>query len=93
MAAGGRASVATVVGYSIIRDNGVLVRDPDGLEMPDLDAAGTECQRIIVSVLSEEQMDELASANREFQIEDEIGRTVLTVPFRSTVSMIRAARR
>ena len=79
--------------YFHIRDSGALVRDPEGLELPNLDAARTECRRVIVSVLSEEQMDGLISADREFQIEDEIGRTVLTVPFRSTVSMVRAVRR
>ena len=78
--------------YFHIRDNGVLINDPDGLELPDLDAVRAECKRVVVSVLEEEQMDDQRSANREFQIEDETGRIVLVVPFRSAVSRVRTAR-
>ena len=79
--------------YFHIRDNDALLRDPDGLELPHLDAARTECRKVIVSVLSEEQMDELTSADLEFQIEDETGRTVLMVPFRLAVPLVRAVGR
>jgi hypothetical protein len=79
--------------YFHIRDNGVLLKDPDGLELPDLDAARVECKRLILSVLQEEQMDEQLSANREFQIEDETGRTVLVVPFRLALSLARVGGR
>jgi hypothetical protein len=79
--------------YFHIRDNGVLLRDPDGLELPDLEAARGECQRLILSVLQEEQIEEQLSANREFQIEDETGRTVLLVPFRLAVTLARAGGR
>jgi hypothetical protein len=77
--------------YFHIRDNGVLIKDPTGLELPDLEAARTECTRIIVSVVREERMDDPSSANRDFEIEDEAGRTVLVVPFRSSFSSIRTA--
>ena len=79
--------------YFHIRDNGDLIKDPDGLELPDVDAVRAECKRIIASVLQEEQMDDQRSANREFQVEDEAGRTVFVVPFRSAVSRVRTARR
>ena len=78
--------------YFHIRDNGTLIRDPDGLELPDLDAVRAECRRVVVSVLQEEKMDDQRSGNREFQIEDETGRIVLVVPFRSAVSRVRTAR-
>ena len=74
--------------YFHIRDNGVLLRDPDGLELPDLDAARAECKRLILSVLKEEQIDEQFSVNRQFQIEDETGRTILIVPFRLALSLV-----
>lgn len=77
--------------YFHIRDNGVLMRDRTGLELPDLEAVRVECTRIIVSVVKEEKMDDALSANREFEIEDEAGRTVLVVPFRSSFSRIRSA--
>ena len=79
--------------YFHIRDSDTLVRDPDGLDLPDLASARTECRRVIAAVLNEEQLDELPSGSREFQIEDEIGRIVLTVPFRSDASMLATARR
>jgi hypothetical protein len=79
--------------YFHIRDNDTLIRDPDGLELPDLASVQTECRRVIAAVLSEEQMDELPSADRDFRIEDEIGRVVLTVPFRLATFKFATARR
>jgi hypothetical protein len=78
--------------YFHIRDNGTLIRDPDGLELPDLDAARVECKKLILSVLREELIDEQLSANRLFQVEDEIGRTVLVVPFRMALSPVMVGR-
>ena len=73
--------------YFHIRDQpGVLLRDPDGIELPDLDALRDECRRLIISVIQEEQMTEEFSVNREFQVEDERGRTILAMPFRLAVS-------
>ena len=69
--------------YFHVRENGALLRDPDGLELPDLDAIRSELSKLIMSVLQEEQITEEFSANREFQVQDERGRTVLIVPFRS----------
>ena len=74
--------------YFHIRDNGVLLRDPDGLELPDLDAARAECKRLILSVLREEPISEELSANREFEVVDETGRTVLLIPFRLALSPV-----
>ena len=72
--------------YFHVRENGALLRDTDGLELPDFDAVCNELKRLIISVLQEEQMTEEFSANREFQVDDEHGRTVLVVPFRLAVS-------
>jgi hypothetical protein len=67
--------------YFHIRDNGDLLEDPEGIELPTLDAASVECKELIVSVLREEQAAEESLAGREFQIEDATGRVVLVVPF------------
>ena len=68
--------------YFHVWENGVLIRDPDGLDLPDMDAVHEEVKNSIVSVLQEEDLDEL-SADRAFQVDDDLGRTVLTVPFRT----------
>jgi len=74
-----------------IRDNGVMLEDPDGIELADLDAARDKCKKLIRTVLQEEGMTEEFSANREFQVIDELGRTVLVVPFRSILAGLQIA--
>ena len=78
--------------YFHVWEDGVLIRDPDGLELPDIDAVHEEVTNSIVSVLREEDLDEL-SADRAFQIDDYLGRTVLKVPFRLALSLPPVARR
>jgi hypothetical protein len=72
--------------YFHIRENGELIKDPDGIELPDIDAVQDEVTNSIIAVLEDEQRDELL-ADREFQVEDQDGRTVLTVPFRLAVPL------
>lgn len=72
--------------YFHVRDNGILIRDPDGLDLPDFDAVRAECKRLILSVLREEQISEEFSANREFEVVDDTGRIVLLVPFQLALS-------
>ena len=67
--------------YFHVWDNGELVPDPDGLELPDLDSVREEVRKSILSVLREDQMDTL-SFNREFRIADARGQTVMVVQFR-----------
>jgi hypothetical protein len=68
--------------YLHIRDSGGLGKDPDGIEVPDIDAAHAEALRVardmqvLWSDMPPEARNELA-----FEIADETGRTVLTVPF------------
>jgi hypothetical protein len=79
--------------YFHIRDNGTLIRDPDGLELPDLEAARAECKRLILSILREEQTMDQLLADRQFQIEDDTGGNVLTIPFRLAVPYAQVAGR
>jgi hypothetical protein len=78
--------------YFHVRDRGTLIRDPDGIELPDLSSARDECRKLILSVLQDEQPNDEFSAGREFQVEDELGRVVLTVPFRLSLPRVRALR-
>ena len=68
--------------YFHVRDSTGLLRDPDGIELPDMDSVRDEVRNSILSVLGEEPKELLA--DREFQIEDAFGRVVLLVPFRVT---------
>lgn len=67
--------------YFHVRDGGKIMRDPEGLELPDIDSVREVVRNSILSVLRENQTDKL-SYDSEFQIDDERGRTVLIVPFR-----------
>jgi len=68
--------------YLHLRDSDGLGKDPDGIELPDLDAAHAEALRAardmrpLWSDMPPEARNELA-----FEIADETGKTVLTVPF------------
>lgn len=66
--------------YFHVQTNGVLLRDPDGIDVAGLDAARDQCRAFIQSVLEEEELTEAFSAGRKFQIVDERGRSVLIVP-------------
>jgi len=77
--------------YFHIRDDEVLIRDPQGIELSDINAVLDECRTLILSTIREEQSEEEMSANWEFQIEDDRGRIVLVVPFRLARSLIDVA--
>jgi hypothetical protein len=66
--------------YFHVRDNETLIRDPGGIDLPDVKGIRSEIRKLVLSVLQEEDATEV-SADREFQIEDDSGRIVLVVPF------------
>jgi len=68
--------------YFHVRDNGTLIRDPDGIELPQISSTEGKIRNFLISVLREEYAGEV-SANREFQIEDAFGRIVLIIPFQT----------
>jgi hypothetical protein len=76
-------SEGVMVYYFHVRDNGTLIRDPDGIDLPDLKGVRSEIRKSVLSVLKEEYVAE-ASGDREFQIEDASGRIVLVIPFQPT---------
>ena len=67
--------------YFHVRNHGTLIRDPDGIDLPDLKGVREEIRKSVLSVLQDEQAADV-SPDREFQIEDASGRIVLVVPFR-----------
>jgi hypothetical protein len=68
--------------YLHFRGSDGLGEDPEGIELPDIDAAHAEAlrlardMRLLWSDIPPEARHELA-----FEIADETGKTVLTVPF------------
>ena len=66
-----------------VRDHDALIEDQEGIELPGLEAVLEECRRIVQEVLDEEQWRDDLTAGRAFEIVDELGRVVLTVPFRA----------
>jgi hypothetical protein len=75
-----RREVVMAAYYFHVRDNETLIRDPDGIDLPNVTGVRGEIRRLVLSVLQEEYPAEV-SADREFQIEDASGRVVLAVPF------------
>jgi hypothetical protein len=76
-----------------IRDRDELLLDPDGLELPDLASALDECARIVLTVLEEERWREKIETDRQFEVVDELGRTLLVVPFNQIEGMTLPVRR
>ena len=68
--------------YLHIRNGDKLEVDPDGTELPDLEAALTEALKV-----ARELVDEVADLGRDAVIEvaDRSGETILTVPFSNAV--------
>jgi hypothetical protein len=77
--------------YFHVRDNGTLIRDPDGIDLPDLGGICDEIRKSVLSVLQEKHAADI-SADGEFQIEDASGRVVLVVPFRLALARAAVAR-
>ena len=67
--------------YFHVHDSqGVILKDSEGIEFPDLESAREECGAIIQSVLNEtEEFDHLGDF--AFHVVDEQGSTVVVVPF------------
>ena len=66
-----------------VRDHDALIADQEGIELSGPEAVLEECRRIVREVLDEEQWRDDLTAGRRFEIVDELGRVVVTVPFRA----------
>jgi hypothetical protein len=72
--------------YFHIRADGKIVEDPEGLEIAGLGQALDACRDIVRDVLREEKWRDEMPPDGELVIEDELGKTVLVVPFRDLTS-------
>ena len=69
--------------YFHVRDRGtVILPDSEGVELAGPDLPPGECRKLVESVLSEEGWRDQLSEDRELQVVDDSGRTVLVIPFR-----------
>ena len=59
-----------------------LIEDREGIELLGPDSIRDQCAKAIKETMAEEKWRE-ATTDSEFQIVDELGRTVAIVPFRS----------
>jgi hypothetical protein len=64
-----------------VRDRSELISDTEGVDLPNLEAAMDECQRIVQEVLNENASRAELVSDRQFEITDEQGRLVLVIPF------------
>jgi hypothetical protein len=68
--------------YLHLRDSDGLGEDPEGIELPDVDAAYAEALRVAREMrLLWADMPLEARKELAFEIADETGNTLLTVPF------------
>jgi hypothetical protein len=80
--------------YFHVRDGGNTIEDQDGIELSGLEAAASQCRRIIEEVLGEDAFrEEVGVSDRQFEIVDALGRPVLTVPFRESENAAGRPRR
>ena len=77
--------------YFHVRENGTLMRDAEGIDLPDMSAVRHRIGELVQSIFQEEYAADI-SADGEFQIEDASGRIVLIVPFRPALARAAAGR-
>ncbi|MCT8971050.1 DUF6894 family protein [Microbaculum marinisediminis] len=66
-----------------IRDDGLLVTDVEGVELPDIPDLEERLLKVAREVLAEEEWKAELTDGRSFEIVNEEGRTILVVPFRN----------
>jgi hypothetical protein len=66
--------------YFHVREGSSLTRDPDGAELPDIDAARKQAVKMACRAWSE-QPPEAQDNDETFEITDQSGEVVLRVPF------------
>jgi hypothetical protein len=64
-----------------IRNGGDLIEDSDGLELTDPATARDECSKAMKEILLENEWQALMG-ECQFEIVDELGRTIAVLPFR-----------
>jgi hypothetical protein len=65
-----------------------LIQDPDGTELPNLDAVRAEAIQGARQILAQNVMSGSVVTGRKFEICDEQGKVLLVVPFSEAVKLI-----
>ena len=73
-----------------IRDGTDLIKDPAGIDLPDLAAARAEALAGVRSILSGHFRVGEVLSGQQIEIMDETGVLLATVPFRDTIGLARA---
>lgn len=75
--------------YLHIRDGGRLIADPDGSDLPDLDAARAEALASAREILAEKVKVGGVLNGQRIEITDAAGAVLATVPFRDAMRLPR----
>ena len=73
--------------YFHIRDGETLIEDPDGSELPDLEAARVEALEGARTILAEKVKAGAVVDGQRFEIVDESGAVRATLPFRAAIRL------
>lgn len=73
--------------YFHIRSSTGLIRDPEGIELPDLDAALTEAKRAARELLADLIKADAVLDGQAFEISDADGEVLARLPFRSVLRL------
>lgn len=65
-----------------VRANGTIVRDSQGVHLPNADCVTAECLRSVTNAIASEESQEETLEDFEFQVESEAGEIILVLPFR-----------
>jgi hypothetical protein len=69
-----------------LREDGDLIEDPEGSDLPDLEAARTEAAMAACDMVAERLKAGGPPYTGEFEVRDEAGRLLATVPFPVPIS-------
>lgn len=73
--------------YFHIRSSAGLIRDPEGIELPDLDAALAEAKRSARELLADLLKEDAVLDGQTFEISDADGLVLARLPFRSVLRL------
>jgi hypothetical protein len=73
--------------YFNVRDGDSIIIDPEGIEVPGLRAAEDEARQAARDILADRVKHGGQIDSKDFEVIDETGRQVLTLPFRSVLNL------
>ncbi|GAA0571087.1 hypothetical protein GCM10009416_07110 [Craurococcus roseus] len=71
--------------YFHVRDGDRLIEDPEGVDLPDLDAARAEAATAARQIRADALKTDRAVAGRRFEITDQAGRVLATVAIKDVL--------